>query len=77
MVKILKNGEIREQLHLYCSPKIYGDFKESIKQLNNNTGKDYGISEIIRACMIRFSNSPEFQQMIISTINAKGGANYE
>ena len=73
----LKNGKVKSQIHLYSNPKLYGDFKESINQLNNTTGKNYGISEIIRACMVRFSNSPEFQKMIISTINAKGGANNE
>ena len=70
-----KNGKVKSQIHLYSNPKLYGDFKEAINQLNNKFGKSYGISEIIRALMIQFSNSPELQQMIISTIDGATAEN--
>lgn len=66
---INKNGKVKSQIHLYSNPKLYEDFKESINQLNNTTGNKYGISEIIRALMLHFSNCPELQQMIISNID--------
>jgi len=70
-----KNGKVKSQIHLYSNPKLYGDFKEAINQLNNKFGKSYGISEIIRALMLQFSNCPELQQMIIRTIDGATAEN--
>lgn len=72
---ILKNGNEKSQIHLYSNPKLYGDFKDSIKQLNNATGKSYGISEIIRALMLHFTLTPELQQIIISNIDGANADN--
>lgn len=63
-----KNGNAKSQIHLYSNPKLYGDFKETIKEVNTNTGNDFGISEILRACMHEFCRSADFQQLVISNI---------
>ena len=74
-MKVLKNGEVRNQIHLYTEPKVYNEFKECIKQLKETTGNNYGISEIIRTCIIEFTKSAEFQQKIISNIDGASADN--
>lgn len=49
-----KNGKERSQIHLYCNPTLYNDFKESVKQYNKNGNTDISISELIRDFMADF-----------------------
>ena len=49
-----KNGKLRSQLHLYCEPKLYKDFKEAVQQYNRTGNTDISISEIIREFMKEF-----------------------
>lgn len=49
-----KNGKLRSQIHLYCKPDLYKDFKEAVKEYNEAENTDIGISELIRGFMADF-----------------------
>lgn len=49
-----KNGKLRSQIHLYCNPELYKEFKEAVKQYNKAGNTDISISEIIRVLMADF-----------------------
>lgn len=50
----LKYGNIKSQIHLYCNPKLYKDFKKAVKHYNETENKNFGISGIIREFMKDF-----------------------
>lgn len=54
MLKNKTTGEVRSQLHLYCEPKLYNEFKEAVKQYNETGNTDISISELIREFMKEF-----------------------
>lgn len=61
-----KDGEVKSQLHLYCNPKLYKDFKEAVKQYNKTAKENNSISEIIRVLMMEFikNNSNDSSSII-------------
>lgn len=67
-MSINKNGNEKSQIHLYCNPKLYKDFKEAVKQYNRSENTDNSISEIIRELMKGFITNPnkEFLKNIIT-----------
>lgn len=64
-----KNGDVKSQIHLYCNPKLYNDFKEAVKQYNRSENTDNSISEIIRELMKGFIKQ--------HTPSTKGGVKYD
>lgn len=72
-----KNGEVKSQIHLYCNPKLYKDFKEAVKQYNKTAKENNSISEIIRVLMMEFiknsSNDSENNIKVKETENNTNG----
>ena len=48
------NEKLKSQIHLYCNPKLYKDFKEAVKQYNKDENTDTTISGLIRDFMADF-----------------------
>lgn len=74
-----KDGKVKSQLHLYCNPKLYNDFKNAVKQYNETAKDSTTISEVIRVLMMEFinnsSNNSNFNAEFMEMINNnKGGA---
>ena len=59
-----KDGSLKSQIHLYSTPNLYGDFKQSVKQFNSKTGNNCSMSEILRVLMHLFATRNQFQSMV-------------
>ena len=74
-----KYGEVKSQMHLYCNPKLYNEFKKAVKQYNKTAKNKISISEVTRVLMREFinnsSNNPNFNAEFEELANNnKGGA---
>ena len=49
-----KNGDVKSQLHLYITPELYNELKETVLKYNNNTYDKTTISELIRFLITEF-----------------------
>ena len=45
---------MKTQVHIFCNPELYQDFKEAISKFNKTNNKNVSISETIRYCMKEF-----------------------
>lgn len=81
------NRDVKSQIHLYCTPKLYEDFKQVLEQYNKETGDNLTISEALRFFIYQFANSYnmknsfkiEFKEMLsqFRSNNKRGVSNGE